>query len=616
MSPELLANHPRPAGPAPPQARYRFGSVEVDTGRGTLTVGDQPVELQPLAFRLLVLLCEARGAVVPRDALLQRLWPEQVVVSDESLTKCVHRLRQALGPEGARVRTLRKVGVRLDVVLNVFPPPSGSSPRIAMPAASPLPMVSPEATPVSPLKARTHSWLWLSVAVLLVCAGGAVASFRWLHAREPLTDAGYGIQVDDLSASRGDTSQLVNRALVAAAAGNRPHARALLEAVHGSDPTTPIAAVLLAIWARGPGAEAIGRHWSQAAAARLNPTSSPYQRLLVEYADRVSRDDAPGWEAAASAILDQRPDAWALRLARAHFHLSRRDWRAALVDLQRIPVHRLPSLNMALVLGDRASLGDANGVESDLAGTPLAKDPALGGYVRGRIAWSQGRTAEALHDFEQSVDEATLRDQPDLQLDARVLAAAMSAELDQAEARPLFDQIVAHARAQKVPLIAVEALGMGAYLSARAGDTEGRDRRLAEAFSLSHEELELSVALALAAFETGGVPAEDVIALGKAVRDTSPELLGVPELLAARSRLAARRPAEAARLLLDARARGVERSYYAESATLLGAELGQATSPCKVDPPYPNVLRFGTCDRLRQILAASPRTAQKRTVHS
>ncbi|HSS51845.1 MAG TPA: hypothetical protein VLX28_23125, partial [Thermoanaerobaculia bacterium] len=115
-----------------------------------------------------------------------------------------------------------------------------------------------------------------------------------------------------------------------------------------------------------------------------------------------------------SALLEIRPDAWALRLARAHYHLARRERAAALADLQRIPIRSLSQRGLALVLADRASLGDAAGADRHLRLGRLEDEEALAAFVRGRIRRSQRRPAEARKAFEQAIEEATKRNEPDL----------------------------------------------------------------------------------------------------------------------------------------------------------------------------------------------------------
>lgn len=75
---------------------YRFGPFELDPGGRRLKHEDEPLCLTPKAFDLLVALVEARGKVVERDVLMDRLWPDTAVV-DANLTQTVSVLRKALG---------------------------------------------------------------------------------------------------------------------------------------------------------------------------------------------------------------------------------------------------------------------------------------------------------------------------------------------------------------------------------------------------------------------------------------------------------------------------------------------------------------------------------------
>ncbi len=122
-----------------PAECYRFGQVVVDLERAQVTVGGEEVRCAPLVFRLLAVLCEAKGRVVSRSSLLERLWPDTVVSFDESLKQVVRKLRAVLGPDGDRVVTVRGVGLRLDGVERRVPPQASldASEGTAPPASLP-----------------------------------------------------------------------------------------------------------------------------------------------------------------------------------------------------------------------------------------------------------------------------------------------------------------------------------------------------------------------------------------------------------------------------------------------------------------------------------------------
>lgn len=92
---------------------YRFAPVHVDARRLAVTVDGKPVEIEPKPLALLLALAEANGEVIGKQALLERLWPRQVV-TDAVLNQCVLRARQALGDIGHRaIVTVHRHGYRL-----------------------------------------------------------------------------------------------------------------------------------------------------------------------------------------------------------------------------------------------------------------------------------------------------------------------------------------------------------------------------------------------------------------------------------------------------------------------------------------------------------------------
>ena len=71
--------------------------------------------LEPKVMDLLLLLSSEPGRVFKRDAILESLWPS-VTVGDESLARCVSKLRQALDDDARSPRyvaTVSRSGYRL-----------------------------------------------------------------------------------------------------------------------------------------------------------------------------------------------------------------------------------------------------------------------------------------------------------------------------------------------------------------------------------------------------------------------------------------------------------------------------------------------------------------------
>jgi DNA-binding winged helix-turn-helix (wHTH) protein len=586
---------------------YAFEDVEVDVLRRSVSVGGREVACRPLVFQLLVLLCEAGGAVVERAEIFARLWPESPVPSDESLTQIAHRLRGTLGGSGGALRTVRGVGFRLDTAVEpLFAEPSAVAvepdttmrgPLAARETAVPAPSSAP---PEGMTRHRAVASVLL--AALLVASAGGLFWTVW-RPREIL-DAGYALRRSDLAASRAETAGLVRRALVIWGEGDRLRALTLLEMADRTDRATPIPAALLAISQSGDRARA----WAAEAERRLPADASAYQRLLVRYAGLSRMRESSESAAVLSALLEIRPDAWALRLARAHYHLARRERAAALADLRLIPVRSLGNRGQALVLADRASLGDADGAERDLRSGQLKGEEALAAFVRGRIQRSRRRPAEARREFQRAVEEATRRNQPDLATESRLLAGIAAFEDgDPAAAALWLDEFGAEPANPHLEEVC-ETLALSAYLAQLRGDAGERDRRLDEARrrleTLDASAIETRVALSLLELRLRADPGQDLRRFAGGI-GSQPELLGVRSLLLARIAFQEGESGrgEAARLLRQSRLEGVDQTYFAEEAALLATDLGEPPARLWIDPPYPNLLRFAAVwelDRRRE----------------
>jgi DNA-binding winged helix-turn-helix (wHTH) protein len=581
---------------------YRFAQVEIDTARQVVRVEGHEVPCQARVYQLLLLLCEAGGAVVSRETIFTRLWQGQPAASDESLTQIVHRLRSTLGPRSQVVTTVRGVGFRLDCAVEAAGDGLAAS---GDGGAEDRAMGAGGGEPAAPAGVRRTSgarrWrLWLPPLMALAAAAA------WSSLPKPwqVIEPGFALERGDVDAAHRQTIDLVSRAFAAERIGDRDQARRLLETAHATDAATPVPAAFLCLWSPWQERSGEGERWAKAAAARLRPDSSPYLHLLVQYAAATAGDRGRDWLAASSALLALRPSAWSLRLARAHYHLARREAAAALADLQQIPVPSLSDPNLSIVLADRASLGDVAGAERAFASERRPGQEALACYVRGRIAWSKRRVGEARQEFDRELAVAIRQNQPDLAADARLLGGlAACEEGDLAAAASRFDLAALDALDEHRPGAAIEALGLGAWLAWRRADLAGRDRRLGEAAALhAKPEWPNDAALTLLALWTGARPPREPRALAAAM-EQAPEVAGVDDLLLARQAFAAGEREQARRGLRRAWDSGVGKTYFMEEAALLAADLGEPPTPQWVDPPYPNLLRFAAAQELDRRLA-------------
>ncbi|MGE8319332.1 MAG: response regulator transcription factor [Comamonas sp.] len=96
----------RAAGRANPLIQYR--ELVVDPALHQVRLAGQPVELPPRAFTILLILLEARGRVLSRQQLEERLYNFDSLVESNAVEVHIHHLRKKLGAD--YIHTMRGVG--------------------------------------------------------------------------------------------------------------------------------------------------------------------------------------------------------------------------------------------------------------------------------------------------------------------------------------------------------------------------------------------------------------------------------------------------------------------------------------------------------------------------
>jgi DNA-binding winged helix-turn-helix (wHTH) protein len=91
--------------PAPAPAAIEFGRFRILPHRRELLAEGQPMELGGRAFDVLMVLIEASGAVVGKDALMHRVWPDRIV-EENSLQAQIAALRRAFAADRDLIRTI------------------------------------------------------------------------------------------------------------------------------------------------------------------------------------------------------------------------------------------------------------------------------------------------------------------------------------------------------------------------------------------------------------------------------------------------------------------------------------------------------------------------------
>ena len=106
---------------------FQFDQYTFDTDRLELRCGEEPIDLEPQVFSVLLCLIRNREHVVSKDALIEAVWDGRIV-SDSTLNSRINSVRRAVGDDGkaqAIVRTFPRRGFRFiaQVVEEVGQPP-------------------------------------------------------------------------------------------------------------------------------------------------------------------------------------------------------------------------------------------------------------------------------------------------------------------------------------------------------------------------------------------------------------------------------------------------------------------------------------------------------------
>ena len=242
--------------PAPGTERLQVGDWTVEPALNQLSAAGKTVKLEPKAMAVLVYLADRPGQVVSREALLSAVW-SGVVVSDDSLTQVVIKLRKALGdvPEQpTHIQTISKGGYRL------------IAPVIRSAESSSAP-VRPNAEPLHADRKRRVPWIaGAGMAATLLAAAGV-----WWITGGPTIGVPQG-QVPMADADAARTAQPTVAIRPFEALGNDPQAVLLAQGIT-ADLATDLSKVL--------GIAVIGVAPMDGQADGETPTDAPPIRYLV-----------------------------------------------------------------------------------------------------------------------------------------------------------------------------------------------------------------------------------------------------------------------------------------------------------------------------------------------
>jgi DNA-binding winged helix-turn-helix (wHTH) protein len=119
-----------------------FGRFRLLPHRRELRADGVAVELGSRAFEILMVLIEARGALVTKDEFLSRVWPD-TVVEENNLVVQISALRKALGEDRDFIRTVSGRGYRFVAEIRTSVAASDAETRVDRGAVAEAPQSTP-----------------------------------------------------------------------------------------------------------------------------------------------------------------------------------------------------------------------------------------------------------------------------------------------------------------------------------------------------------------------------------------------------------------------------------------------------------------------------------------
>ena len=104
----------RRTGDKPPaRTAFKFGELEIDTERYTVSIKGRLIKLSATEFKLLLYLAERKGKVFSRDQLLDAVWRDEAFVEPRTVDVHIRRLRSNIEEDPAHpryIKTMRGIG--------------------------------------------------------------------------------------------------------------------------------------------------------------------------------------------------------------------------------------------------------------------------------------------------------------------------------------------------------------------------------------------------------------------------------------------------------------------------------------------------------------------------
>src|SRR5712691_10048934 len=115
---------------------FAFEGYTLDLTRGCVRNTNGEIELRPKSFELLSYLVANAGRLIPKDELVNAVWPD-VIVTDDSLAQCVSDVRRALNdPDRQIIKTVPRRGYVFAAPVSARPPQAVGTRSVAVTGTS------------------------------------------------------------------------------------------------------------------------------------------------------------------------------------------------------------------------------------------------------------------------------------------------------------------------------------------------------------------------------------------------------------------------------------------------------------------------------------------------
>lgn len=82
----------------------KYDELEVDTISKTISIENKPLNLTRKEFEILALLMKHQGQYISRDEILNRVWSDDVIVTERNVDVNIARLRKKIGEYGNQIK--------------------------------------------------------------------------------------------------------------------------------------------------------------------------------------------------------------------------------------------------------------------------------------------------------------------------------------------------------------------------------------------------------------------------------------------------------------------------------------------------------------------------------